>query len=236
MLDGNTLFAGDSITVGLSPFVQVNGLKRSLAEGGRTSAWLVQKVKGTDLHSAKNMVVLIGTNDIGQMQASATLANTLAIWDHAKAHGIRVFGQTIPPFSGWQPYMGNFSVIEARRKAINEGLGKAFLEGRADGLIDLSTLMADPSDPTKLAKAFDSGDHLHPRKDAHGALLTKALSGVSVLPPLPSPGSPASPGSILVPPSQGSDSSSAGLLLLLVGAGGLVYLLTRKRTGGLGWR
>lgn len=238
MLEGNTLFAGDSITVGLPPFVQVNGLKRSIAEGGRTSDWLVQHVKGTDLRSAKNMVVLIGTNDIGHLPASSTLKNTLAIWDHAKSQGIRVFGQTIPPFGGHPLYMPNFSVIEGRRKTINEGLKKAFAEGRADGLIDLSTLMADPADPTRLGKPFYGGgeDHVHPRKDAHGKLLTQALSGSATLPPLPAPGGPASPGSILVPPPQATESSSAGILLLLVGVGGLAYLLTRKRTGGLGWR
>ncbi len=232
-LDGNTLFAGDSMTVGLSPFVQVNGLKRTMAEVSRTSAWLVQQVKGTDLHSAKNIVVLIGANDIGQMQPETTIANTLAIWDHAKAQGIRVIGQTLPPFRGWAPYMANFSVIEGRRKAINAALVQAAAQGRADQLVDLSSLMADPSDPTKLASSFDSGDHLHPRKDAHGALLTR-VTGSAPLPPLPAP-SPSFP-LVPVPPLKALASSNTGLLLLLVGAGGIAFLLTRKRAGSLGWR
>jgi lysophospholipase L1-like esterase len=228
-LTGNTLFAGDSITVGLAPFVAVTGgLKRTMAEVGRPSAWLLQQVKGTDLRSAKNMLVLIGTNDIGGIPASSTIANILGIWDHARSQGIRVFGMTIPPTKGYAGFnAANVPAIEARRKAINAALGEAFVAGRADGLIDLSALMADPQDPAKLAPSFDSGDHLHPRKEAMGALLNTAFGSLS--PGGQVPGEPplATPGLTLVP----LESSSTGPLLLLVGVGGiLTYLLTRKRS------
>lgn len=213
------------MTVGLSPFVTVNGLKRTMAEVGRSSAWLLQQVRGTDLRSTKNILVLIGANDIGGTPASSTVANTLAIWDHCKAQGIRVFAQTLPPNKGWAPFASNFAAIEARRKEVNAALGQAFQQGRADGLIDLSRLMAAPGDPERLAPAFDSGDHLHPRKDAHGALLTQAFGGpTGPLPPslVPSPGSP---------------SKDVAPLFLMVGACGIVaYLLTRKRWPLPNWR
>ncbi len=229
-LVGNTLFAGDSITVGLSPFVTVSqGLKRTMAEVGRPSAWLLQQVKGTDLHSAKNMLVLIGTNDIGGIPSSSTIANILGIWGHARSQGIRVIGMTIPPTKGYAGFpAANVPAIEARRKAINAALGQAFVEGRADALIDLSALMADPQDPARLAAKFDSGDHLHPRKDAMGALLNQAFSGLSPQGQVPGEPPLATPGLTLVP----LESSSALPLLLMVGAGGiLTYLLTRKRFG-----
>jgi len=226
MLTGNTLFAGDSMTVGLSPFVTVDGQKRTIAEVGRTSAGLLAALRAVSLASTKNLVVLIGANDIGGTPPATTIANTRAIWALGRAAGAKVYAMTIPPNKGWSNFASNAAAIEARRKEVNAGLGDAFVKGEADGLIDLSTLMADSQDPAKLASSFDSGDHLHPRKDAHGALLTRAFGGVS---PTPSPfGTPDLP-----PPSPPSPGDSMPLLLL-VGVGGIMaYLLTRKRT--LGW-
>lgn len=222
MMKGNTLFAGDSMTVGLSPFVQVDGLKRTMAEVSRQSTWLLQQLRGTDLHSAKNLVILIGANDLASLPTSLTLSNILACWAHAKSQGIRVFAMTLPPNKGWAPFASNFAAVEAKRQALNAGLREAFVQGKADGLIDLSSLMADPQDPQKLAPAFDSGDHLHPRKDAMGALLTRAFSSLD--------GGSASTPLASLPDVPVPSEESAMPLLLLVGVGGIItYLLTRKR-------
>lgn len=238
MLTGNTLFAGDSMTVGLKPFVKVDGQTRTIAEVSRRSDWLVQALRAVSLATTKNLVVLIGANDIGGVSPEQTIANTLEVWRMGKAAGAKVIGQTLPPNKGWAPFASNFAAIEARRKAVNAGLVKAFQEGKCDALIDLSTLMADPGDPQRLAPAFDSGDHLHPRKDAHGVLLTRATAGgIPDLPPLPGPAqgpSPASPFPTL-PALSFAPSSDATPLLLMVGACGMAaYLLTRKRSRA-GW-
>lgn len=226
MLTGNTLFAGDSITVGLSPFVQVDGAKRTMAEVGRSSAGLVTALRGVSLATTKNLLVLIGTNDIGFVPPNTTIANILECWKLGKAAGARVIGMTIPPVKGWPPFAATMPAVEARRQAVNLGLGQAFAQGAADGLIDLSKLLADPADPQKLAASFDSGDHLHPRKDAMGSLLTQATGG---LPPLPPPGVSPVPLAQVAPSTLPSSSSTLGLILL-VGAGAtLTYLLTRKR-------
>lgn len=217
MLSGNTILAGDSITVRLSPFVKVNGSKREIAEGGRPTAWLLQKLAKTaatgGLNGFQNLVVLIGTNDIGGGRPVSDLVRDIrAIWAIGKEHGLRVYAQTIPPVKGYAGFHKNFETVNARRKAINKALGAAFVSGEADGLIDLSTLMADSQDPDRLSKAYDGGDHIHPRKDAHGALLSKAFEGSVPLTPLPH-----------VPPAP-----SILPLATVLGAGVCYYLLSRK--------
>lgn len=233
-LQGNTILAGDSITVGLSPFVGVSGQKKTIAEGGRPVSWLLQTMRTAaaigGLDGFQNLLVLIGTNDIGGGRTpEAIVADTLAIWALAKGRGLRVFAMTIPPVKGYDGFAKNFPAVNARRKAINAGLGQAFVQGASTGLIDLSALLADSNDPEKLAAPFDSGDHLHPRKDAMGALLTRALSGLP-LPnssPSPNPGGPLATG-----PSSSPLGAVAGIgwgEVLLVGALGIgTYMLTRK--------
>ncbi len=231
MLTGNTIFAGDSITVGLPSFVKVNGSKKLIAEVSRPTSWLLQQIQQAassgGLSGFQNLVVLIGTNDIGGGRSVDSLVHDiLTIWSIGRAHGLRVYAQTIPPVKDYAGFIQNFPAINSRRKAINAALGQAFVSGQGDGLIDLSTLMAVPSDPDKLAPAYDSGDHLHPRKDAHGALLTRAFEGV-IAPPLAS----------LVPSPVSSSEASTAPLLLTVGVCGIIaYLLTRKHWSTRNWR
>jgi lysophospholipase L1-like esterase len=218
MLSGNTILAGDSITVRLSPYVKVDGSKREVAEGGRPTAWLLAKLRKLastgGLHGFQNLVVLIGTNDIGGGRPVSDLVQDIrSIWRIGKDHGMRVYAQTIPPVKGYTGFK-NFAAVNERRKAINEALGQAFVSGEADGLIDISALMADPQDPDKLAKAYDGGDHIHPRKDAHGALLTQALGAAPPIVPTPLP---VQPEPSLLP------------LVLIAGVGAGFYLLSRKR-------
>lgn len=196
MLTGNSIFAGDSITVGLAPFVQVQGSKKTIAKGGMPTAWLLGQVRKAadagDLNGFHNFVVLIGTNDIGGPRSADSIASDIrAIWGIAKSKGLRVYAQTIPPVKGYTGFK-DYASTNAKRVAINEALRRAAGAGEADALVDLSSLMADPGDSERLAKPFDSGDHIHPRKDAHGKLLTALESGTPATPypPVPSPPSP----------------------------------------------
>lgn len=215
------------MTVGLAPFVTVDGTKRTIAQVGLSSAGLLTQLRQDALlPKTKNVVVLIGANDLGGTPVATTVANTRALWALARAAGARVWAMTLPPNRGWAPFASNAPAIEAKRQAINAALGAAFVAGEADGLIDLSKLMADPQDPTKLASSFDSGDHLHPRKDAHGALLTRAFEGISSTAADPSL---ASSLARFIPNDAQPPSAALVPLLFLVGIGGIVaYWLTRK--------
>lgn len=178
MLRGATLFAGDSMTVGLAPFVQVDGVKSTVAASGRTADQLLEALKAfSDLGVSKNVVVLAGANDIGGGQSAERIFATLtAIWNLAKAKGLRVYALTLPPVKGWSGFASNFDAIERKRQALNTLI---LASPVPDAILNMG-VMADPDDPQRLSVAFDSGDHLHPRKDAMGALLTRALEATEV--------------------------------------------------------
>ena len=122
MLSGNTLFVGDSITVGLSPFVEVDGRKDTVAKSGASTAQILNLLKLTEsaLDAKRNMVVLGGTNDIGGgLSADAIFGNLKAIWAIGKTRGLRIIALTIPPAKGYVGFAGNFEAINAKRKQVN---------------------------------------------------------------------------------------------------------------------
>ncbi len=184
MLDGDTIFIGDSITVGLAPFVSVVGNKTDVAKVGADSAAILRMVRSAeDLHAfdgQKNAVVLGGTNDIGGgLSAEAIFGNLAAIWKVCKDHGLRVVALTVPPAKGYSGFASNFSAINAKRKLVNAMILSSPL---ADTKIDLDGLMGDPTDSDRLAARFDSGDHLHPNKQRMGEALTSELAKGSSAP------------------------------------------------------
>jgi lysophospholipase L1-like esterase len=83
----------------------------------------------------------------------------------ARGHrkGIRVIGTTNPPFehSAFEGLVVAFytSEREAVREKVNEWIRSS---GEFDGAVDLDAVLRDPSHPTQLLPAYDSGDHLHP--------------------------------------------------------------------------
>jgi lysophospholipase L1-like esterase len=125
-------------------------------------------------HAGVRAVILLeGVNDIGFSQhrsrataphssvsAAEIIAGYQMIIALAHADGLKVFGATLTPFKGaryWTP------AGELKRETVNAWIlgGHAF-----DGVIDFTTVLADPSDPQMLNPVYDSGDHLHP--DAAG--------------------------------------------------------------------
>jgi lysophospholipase L1-like esterase len=82
-----------------------------------------------------------------------------------RAHrkGIRVIGTTNPPFenSAFEGLVAAFytSEREAVRRKVNDWIRSS---GEFDGVVDLDGVLRDPSHPTQLLPAYDSGDHLHP--------------------------------------------------------------------------
>jgi len=83
----------------------------------------------------------------------------------ARGHrdGVRVIGTTNPPFenSAFEGLVTAFytSEREAIRQKANDWIRSS---GEFDGVVDLDAVLRDPSHPTQLLPAYDSGDHLHP--------------------------------------------------------------------------
>ena len=62
------------------------------------------------------------------------------------------------PSKGWLPVFFT-SEREAIRQKVNDWIRSS---GEFDGVVDLDAVLRDPSHPTQLPPAYDSGDHLHP--------------------------------------------------------------------------
>lgn len=219
MIQGSTIFLGDSITVGLSGHVPVAGERAEIAGVGRTSGWLLEKVRGLASSPTaggyRNAFVLIGTNDVGgDATPEAILRNVQAIWQTLASAGVRVFAATIPPFKGYEGYASRFDAIEKKRQAVNAGIAASTLPYK---VVRLDLLMADPSDRQRLSSHFDIGDHLHPKKGPLAGLLDAEMSG------------PTAP--LQLPASSKTSSSVPAFLVLAIGVGAGYALVRAARKG-----
>jgi lysophospholipase L1-like esterase len=130
-----------------------------------------------DQSGARDVILLEGINDIGFSQhrgwltaphtnvsAQQIIAGYEQIIAQAHAAGLKIFGGTLTPFKGanyWTP------AGEAKREAVNRWIRTS---GAFDGVIDFAKAVSDPSDPSKLNPAYDSGDHLHPNGAGYRAM------------------------------------------------------------------
>ena len=115
-------------------------------------------------------IVLIGINDIGHPGTGTIPAAEEPTVDDlisgyrqliARAHekGIAIFGATMTPFEG-TVFPGYYTPQkETIRQAANQWIRTS---GEFDAVIDFEAAVRDPSHPTRMLPAFDSGDHLHP--------------------------------------------------------------------------
>jgi lysophospholipase L1-like esterase len=122
----------------------------------------------------KAVIVLIGINDISwpgtafARQQSPPTAEALIdgyrqLVALAHAHDVRIIGATLPPFEGalsGTP-LGDYynAAKDMLRQEINRWIRNS---GTFDAVIDFDSVLRDPTHPSRLASAFDSGDHLHP--------------------------------------------------------------------------
>ncbi|OAA65499.1 Esterase, SGNH hydrolase-type, subgroup [Niveomyces insectorum RCEF 264] len=105
----------------------------------------------------KYVLIFEGVNDIGANAGADALINAFkTIIADCKKAGLKVFGATITPFGGNSYSSGGH---EAVRKRVNDWI---LTGGAYDGTVDFAKLLADPSNPERLASKYDSGDHLHP--------------------------------------------------------------------------
>jgi len=121
-----------------------------------------------DQPGARDVVVLLGINDIQQTphqyDPTAIDAGLTRLATVAHAKGVGIVGATITPYGGWLTYE---PAGEQTRQAVNQFIrtSKIF-----DGVADFDAVVRDPSDPSRLAAAYDSGDHLHPNAAAYHAM------------------------------------------------------------------
>jgi lysophospholipase L1-like esterase len=136
--------------------------------------------------SARYVVVFEAVNDLGGRfstpeQHAALVARIIGAYqqviDRAHAAGLTVIGATITPDGGSQ-YNRTGAAGDADRLAVNDWI-KA--PGHFDSVIDFAALIADPTDLSRMAPAYDSGDHLHPGVAGYkvmGEAFSPALFGV----------------------------------------------------------
>lgn len=128
---------------------------------------------------ARWVIVFEGVNDLGGLTRtgevpaadhSALVARILAAYQQiivrAHAHGIRVIGATITPYTGSDYYHPGPS-SESDRQAVNAWIRAP---GHFDEVVDFDKTVRDPSQPDRLLPAYDCGDHLHPGPAGYKAM------------------------------------------------------------------
>lgn len=87
--------------------------------------------------------------------------------DRAHGLGLRVYGGTLNPVEGY-PFPGFWTAgLEAKRQAVNRWIRTS---NAYDAVIDFDKLLRDPTFPSRLLPAFDSGDHVHPNDVGYRAM------------------------------------------------------------------
>ncbi|HFF6211363.1 SGNH/GDSL hydrolase family protein [Stenotrophomonas maltophilia] len=139
-----------------------------------------------DQPGVSSVIVLIGINDISwpgtgfaRKQARPTLAELQAgyraLAEQAHRRGLRILGATLMPFAGALPGTPLDDYYHPDKDALRRQLN-AWLrtDGPFDAVIDLDAALRDPADPSRMAAAYDSGDHLHPG-DAGNRAMAEAV-------------------------------------------------------------
>lgn len=121
-----------------------------------------------NLPNVKYIILLEGVNDIGASGPTTanpnapliTTAELIAGYENliSRAHskGIKIYASPILPFRGARYFSEDKEKI---RQEVNQWIKTS---NKFDGIIDFDQAIADKTDPSTIAKEFDTGDHLHP--------------------------------------------------------------------------
>jgi lysophospholipase L1-like esterase len=125
------------------------------------------------------VIVFEGVNDLGGLartgevpaeQHAAVVERVIAAYEEiiarTHAHGLRVYGATITPYTG-SDYYHPGPLSEADRQAVNVWIRA---DGHFDAVIDFDAAVRDPEHPDQLLPAYDCGDHLHPSPAGYKAM------------------------------------------------------------------
>lgn len=139
-----------------------------------------------DQPGVASVIVLIGVNDISwpgtafaRDETRPTLPELQAgyrdLAKRAHARGLRILGATLTPFAGALPDTPLDDYYAPGKDALRQQLN-AWLRtaGPFDAVIELDTALRDPADSSRMAAAYDSGDHLHP-SDAGNRAMAEAV-------------------------------------------------------------
>jgi len=122
------------------------------------------------------LIIFEGVNDIGTADATPAAQQQVAadliaayqqIIVRAHAQGIRVYGATITPFGGNNPYDDPNGYREAARQEVNAWIRTS---RQFDAVLDFDRAVRDPASPRQLNPAYDVGDHLHLTPAGYGVL------------------------------------------------------------------
>jgi lysophospholipase L1-like esterase len=116
------------------------------------------------------VIVWIGLNDLAGAGAFYPASENASVDDviaglrqlvgRAHEYGLTILGCTISPMGGNTSLPGfDTPQHEAERVALNQWIRTS---GVFDGVVDADLVLRDPSQPSRLIPAYDSGDHLHP--------------------------------------------------------------------------
>jgi lysophospholipase L1-like esterase len=120
-------------------------------------------------------LVFEGINDIGTADATEAAQRTVAdelirafqqIIARAHAQHITVYGATLTPIEG-SFYFDDTGFRELARQIVNRWIRTS---GEFDAVIDFDLAARDPANPSFIAPALDSGDHLHLNPAGYHAL------------------------------------------------------------------
>ncbi|TMR28023.1 SGNH/GDSL hydrolase family protein, partial [Nonomuraea zeae] len=157
----------DPRTDGVAVANQGAGGNRVLADGLGPGALARLDRDVLALSGVRWLIVFEGVNDLGTAEATHTAQKQVAddltaayeqIVVRARARELLVYGATITPFGGNDPYDDPQGHREAARQAVNEWIRTS---GRFDAVIDFDHAVRDPAEPRRLLAAYDEGDHLH---------------------------------------------------------------------------
>lgn len=132
----------------------------------------------------KWVLMLEGVNDISASDtltdprehatADQIIGGMRELIERAHARGVKIWGATLLPYKGTQVppdagFEGPYFTAEgeAKRQAINHWIRAAHA---FDAVVDLDSVMRDPTQPDRLRGDFDSGDHLHPNDAGYKAM------------------------------------------------------------------
>lgn len=122
-------------------------------------------------HGINDIIHPVGTdvNVFRPMSDMPTLNDLTTFYEkvyikQAKSAGLKVYSGTLLPIYGWRTYA---KFREDLKNEFNEWLRTTEL---VDGCVDFDVAVRDSSRKEAFAPGFDSGDHLHPSKEAYKAM------------------------------------------------------------------
>lgn len=148
-------------------FVQLFG--GALGEAGLTR----YERDALDQPGVKYIIMGLGINDIafpGSFTSSSEAVSARDLIDgyrqtikRAHRKGIRVIGTTLAPFEDSFFKDPPMTFFTPEKEAVREKINDWILNSKEfDGVVDFDAAVRDPSHPTRILPAYDSGDHIHP--------------------------------------------------------------------------